>query len=283
MTSETPVRIGMVNFINTAALYEVWKETVQRPEWRVVEAAPAELNRLLLAGDLDLGFVSSQEYAEHPEHYRLLADLSISSTGAVGSVFLFSELPPAQLDGERVCLSLQSKTSNALIKIILEDFYGGRPAYRLPAEGGNPEGCRAVLAIGDQALRLKQEGRFPFILDLGEVWQRHTGLPFVFAVWAVREEFCREHGDCLLEIHLELQRCVRQGRARLAEISRQVAPRVPMAASACLTYLQGIELDLDPDKVRGLTLFCEHLIRRGEANPQALPLKIHNNRLPRDY
>ena len=276
MTSDVVVRIGMVNFINTAALYEVWKETVHRPAWQVVEAVPSELNRLLLAGDLDLGYVSSHEYAEHPEHYQLLADLSISSTGMVGSVFLFSELPPERLGGERVCLSLQSKTSNGLIKIILEDFYGVRPDYHLPAEVDNSQGCRAVLAIGDQALRLRQGGQFPCILDLGEVWQRHTGLPFVFAVWAAREEFCRDHGDSLIEIHQELKRCVRQGRDQLAEISRQVAPRVPMSASACLSYLQGIELDLGPDKLRGLTLFYEHLIRRGEVRPQALPLKIRN-------
>ncbi len=276
MTRATPVRIGMVNFINTAALYEVWKETVHRPEWRVVEAAPAELNRLLLAGDLDLGFVSSLEYAEHPEHYQLLAGLSISSTGAVGSVFLFSELPPERLDGEGLSLSPQSKTSNALIKIILEDFYGVRPEYRLPGESCGAKGCRAQLAIGDQALRLKQAGHYPTVIDLGEVWQRHTGLPFVFAVWAVREEFRRRQGESLAAIHRELLRCTRQGRAELAAISRRVAPRVPMAETACLAYLQGIELDLDPDKLRGLTLFCEHLIRRGEARPEALPLKIHS-------
>lgn len=268
------VRIGMVNFINTAALYEVWKETVRQPEWLVVEATPAELNRMLMAGDLDLGFVSSLEYAEHPGNYRLLADLSISSTGAVGSVFLFSELPPAALSDQLVTLSAQSKTSNALIKIILEDFYGARPRYHLPEGPGEAQEGRAVLAIGDQALRLKQGGRFAHSLDLGEVWQQHTGLPFVFAVWAVREEFCREHGVSLQAIHRELKRCVRAGGARLEEISQRVAPRVPMDPAVCLAYLRGIELNLGPDKVRGLTLFYEHLLRRGAAAPAALPLKI---------
>jgi len=275
MSTKVNARIGMVNFINTAALYEVWKETVHHPEWQVVEAAPAELNRLLYDGRLDLGFVSSHEYAEHPEHYRLLADLSISSTGAVGSVFLFSEVEPQLLTDELVSLSAQSKTSNGLIKIILEDFYGARPRYHLPTAEGGAQGGRAVLAIGDQALRLKSQGDFPFVLDLGEVWQRHTGLPFVFAVWAVREEFCALHGKCLLEIHRELKRCVALGRDRLAEISRRVAPRVPMEPLACLSYLQGIELDLAPDKIQGLELFYEHLIRRGEVHPQALPLKIY--------
>lgn len=282
MVTEVKARIGMVNFINTAALYEVWKESVQRPEWQVVEAAPAVLNRLLRGGDLDLGFVSSYEYAEHPAGYRLLADLSISATGAVGSVFLFSALDPAALTGELLSLSPQSKTSNGLIKIILEDFFGVRPRYRIAADHGEGAGQatseeeRAVVAIGDQALRLRQSGRFPHVLDLGEVWRQHTGLPFVFAVWAVREEFCQAQAACLHEIHQELTRCVRQGRARLPEISRRVAPRVPMEPQACLAYLEGIELDLSPEKLQGLTLFIEHLIRRGEVEPRALPLKIYD-------
>ena len=276
MSAKIEARIGMVNFINTAALYEVWKDTVHRQEWQVVEAVPADLNRLLHEGHLDLGFVSSLEYAEYPERYRLLADLSISSTGAVGSVFLFSEVEPQLLTGEVVSLSAQSKTSNVLIKIILEDFYGARPSYHLPTAAGGTQEGRAVLAIGDQALCLKSQGRFPFVLDLGEVWHRYTGLPFVFAVWAVREEFCCSQGKCLGEIHQALKRCVSLGRELLAEISQRVAPRVPMEPAACLVYLQGIELDLAPEKIQGLELFYEHLIRRGEASSQALPLKICN-------
>lgn len=276
MSVKITARIGMVNFINTAALYEVWKDTVHRAEWQVVEAAPVELNRLLHDGSLDLGFVSSYEYAEHPDRYQILPDLSISSTGAVGSVFLFSEVEPHLLTDRVVCLSAQSKTSNALIKIILEDFYGARPTYHLPSEVGEHQEGMAVLAIGDHALRLKRQGRFPFVLDLGEVWQRNTGLPFVFAVWAVRQEFCLDHAACLGEIHQELLRCVELGRQHLSEVSRRVAPRVPMDAADCLTYLQGIELDLGQDKRQGLTLFYEHLIRRGEAHFQALPLKIYH-------
>ena len=47
-------RIGMVNFINTAPLYEVWQRTVQRPEWQITEAVPSVLNNLLNEGKLDL-------------------------------------------------------------------------------------------------------------------------------------------------------------------------------------------------------------------------------------
>ena len=270
-------RIGMVNYINTAPLYEVWRQTVHRADWQVTEASPAVLNRMLHANELDLGFVSSHEYALHPDQYRIMSDLSISATGPVGSVFLFSELPIASLDNQLVLLSSQSQTSVSLVKIILEEFYQIRPRYLvgLLAEiGAEAEKPVAVLAIGDEALRLAGEGRYPLRLDLGEAWQARTGLPFVFALWAVREDFCRAAPDTVLAIHLELQHCLRQGKERLREISATVAGRIPMDEEACYRYLQGIEYDLGREKQEALRLFFEYLISRGEVPATALPLKV---------
>jgi len=271
-------RIGMVNYINTAPLYEVWRETVSRPDWRVTEAVPAELNRLLAEGSLDLGFVSSHEYAAHPDRYRIMSGLSISATGPVGSVFLFSRLPVRELAGHLLLLSSQSQTSVSLVKIVLEEFYGLRPEYLLgeATAGLNQEGeaHAAVLAIGDEALRLAGEGNYPYRLDLGEAWQRETGLPFVFAIWAVREDFCRREPDTVVEIHGELRRCLSQGRKRLHEISAAVAGRIPMPAAACYEYLKGIEYDLGPEKVAALAKYFGYLIRRGEAPEEALPLRL---------
>jgi len=270
-------RIGMVNYINTAPLYEVWRQSVHRADWQVTEATPAVLNRMLHENRLDLGFVSSHEYALHPDQYRIMSDLSISATGTVGSVFLFSELPVAHLDGKLVLLSSQSQTSVSLVKIILEEFYQLCPRYRFgQAEeiGADMERPAAVLAIGDEALRLAVAGRYPHQLDLGEAWHTQTGLPFVFAVWAVREDFCRDEPDTVLAIYQELHRCLRQGKDRLREISAKVAGRVPMDAEDCYRYLQGIEYDLSPEKQEALAKFFEYLIARGEVSALALPLKV---------
>jgi len=274
---EITARIGMVNYINTAPLYEVWRQTVHRADWQVTEAPPSVLNRMLHENRLDLGFVSSQEYALHPDQYRIMSDLSISATGAVGSVFLFSELPIASLGDQLVLLSSQSQTSVSLVKIIFEEFYQIRPRYRLDlAEevGADLERPVAVLAIGDEALRLSVAGKYPHRLDLGEAWQARTGLPFVFAVWAVREDFCRNEPDTVLAIYQELHRCLRQGKERLLEISATVAGRVPMDEEACYRYLQGIEYDLSPEKQEALAKFFEYLIKRGEVPASALPLKV---------
>ena len=270
---ECQARIGMVNFINTAPLYEVWQEKIKCPSWQITEAAPTTLNRMLYKNELDLGFVSSHEYAAHPYLYRLLDNLSISATGPVGSVFLFSRLKPEELGGKLVLLSSQSQTSVALVKIILEEFYHVFPDYAVNNRMQEQGRATAVLAIGDDALRLLREKTYPYSLDLSELWHRQTDLPFVFAVWAVREEFWQQDNACVLKIHQELLRCVTEGRKNLRPICEVVAPRIPMSTAACYDYLCGMEYDLSPLKKQALETFFSLLIKRGEVLPAALPIK----------
>lgn len=267
----------MVNFINTAPLYEMWQETVKRPDWQVVEAPPTALNQMLFNNKLDLGFISSHEYGVHPEKYKILSNLSISATGQVGSVLLFSQCAFADLDDKKVLLTSQSQTSVSLVKIVLEEFYNVTPRYQIgsvfDADITDQE-IEAVLVIGDEALRMAKENVFPYQMDLAEIWQEHTGLPFVFAVWAVREAFCESDPDAVVAIHHELLHCIDEGRKRLKEISGKVAPRIPIDAEDCYTYLQGLEYDLNTQKQEALALFFEYLIKRGEITHSALPLKI---------
>ncbi|MDH3393037.1 MAG: menaquinone biosynthesis protein [Desulfobulbaceae bacterium] len=270
-------RIGMVNFINTAPFYEIWRRTVVRPDWQVTEATPAVLNRLLYAGELDLGFFSSHEYAVHPGSYKILGDLSISASGPVGSVLLLSSVAPEELDGQLVFLSSQSQTSVSLVKIVLEEFYGVRPRYQVGTVADLAQGRErpaAVLVIGDEALRMRKLEEYPFRIDLGETWHHHTGLPFVFAVWAVREDFCASDPDTVVEIHQELLRCIDQGKQELQDISALVATRIPMPVEECFEYLRGLEYDLGPQKQEALRCFYEYLIKRGEGVLESLPLKI---------
>ena len=188
---QSVARIGMVKYVNMAPIYEVWKQTVKEKGWELVEAPPSTLNRMLSGSEIDLGFVSAYEYCARPENYRALADLSISANGPVGSVFLYSRLPVEQLGGRKVLLTSQSETSVCLVKIILEEFFHLRPEYCAgEIFDGDNIAHTAILAIGDEALRLVGDQRFPHCLDLGEIWKQHTGLPFVFSLCAVRQEFC---------------------------------------------------------------------------------------------
>jgi len=274
-TDKKIIRIGMVNFINTAPIYETWK-TRQHPEnWHVVEAPPSTLNQMLADGELDLGFVSSYEYGVRPERYKILPDLSISANGSVGSVFLFSRVDPKLLGDQVVLLSGQSETSIALVKIILEKFYKVQPEYQVGDVNGNKaEEASAILAIGDEALRLAAGDTFCYQLDLGEVWCKYTDLPFVFAVCAVREEFCRENAESVAAIHKEFLLCKGEGRQALESICVQVAPRIPMHPDECYVYLRAIEYGLGARKQLALEKYYNYLIERGEGSSLAVPLQF---------
>jgi len=267
----------MVKYINMAPIYEVWKRTVREEGWELIEAPPSALNRMLAAGEIDLGFVSAYEYCVRPKKYQILADLSISANGPVGSVFLFSRLPVEELAGRTVLLSSQSETSVCLVKILLEEFFQVQPEY-ISGEIFHAENIShaAILAIGDEALQLADDKRFPHRLDLGELWKRHTGLPFVFSLCLVREEFCTREPGLVARVHRDILRCRDEGRKDLLAICELVAPRVPMTPQKCYEYLNAIEYDLGDRKKQGVTKFFQYLIDRGVAQKDALPLKIRS-------
>ena len=268
-------RIGMVNYINTAPIYEVWKKTVDDEQYIVIEEPPSVLNRMLAANEIDLGFVSSFEYCARPEKYRILRNLSISASGPVGSVFLFSQVPAEKLHNKLILLSNQSETSVCLVKIILEEFYHIQPQYISGEVAGEiSKSCQAVLAIGDDALRLVSTDNYAYQFDLGEIWHNLTGLPFVFSVCVVQEEFCRHHGSLTRRIQENLIRCREQGKRELTEICKIVAPRIPMDVDKCNNYLTALQYDLSERKCLALEKFYSFLIRRGEASKSALPLKF---------
>ena len=269
------VKIGMVNYINTAPIHEIWKSRNHDQSWQMVEEHPATLNRMLAAGEIDLGFVSSHEYGIRPEKYEILEDLSISAHGPVGSVFLFSMIKPEMLSGLRVLLSVQSKTSVCLVKIALEKFFNVTPQYlEDEVRNARKRGAEAVLAIGDDALRLKIEGSYQYCLDLGELWRRYTGLPFVFAICSVRSEFSRKNPELVKAVHRELITCRDMGLDSLDRICRLAAPRIPMDVEVCHRYLSGIEFNLGPLKQQALQRFFTYLFEFGEARKECLPLKI---------
>src|SRR3989449_5574231 len=135
---------------------------------------PTDLNRRLIAGELDLAPISSIEYARNAEHLRILPRLCVSSEGAVDSIQLVSRAPLEQV--RRVAVTPESATSVVLTKVLLPE------AEHVPLG----EEADATLLIGDAALKSAFEDPTPHH-DLGRLWLERTGLPMVFAVWAAPE------------------------------------------------------------------------------------------------
>ncbi|WP_456434556.1 menaquinone biosynthetic enzyme MqnA/MqnD family protein [Thermosulfuriphilus sp.] len=260
------VTIGIVGFLNTAPLLFTFRELAALADWEIIEAPPTTLNQALAAGEIDLGLVSSHEYARKAQNYLLLPDISISATGAVGSVLLFSRVPLEEIGPGPVLLTRHSQTSVALLKMILEDELGLRPRYFV----GNwaerdlfrPRPV-AYLSIGDEALKLRGSQPWPHVYDLASLWLHFTGLPFVFAVMAVCRQFAQE-GPEVCRIAEALYRSRREGLRRLEEIACQCSQRISLSEKECLDYLKGLEYNLEASKIKALEIFYRRLFKRGE-------------------
>jgi chorismate dehydratase len=111
--------------------------------------------------------------------------VGIASRGPVRSVSLFHRQPLSGV--RRVALDSSSRTSAALLRILLHDRLGRDPEYVVmsPSLPDMLAAADAALLIGDRALYFEgEESR----LDLGQEWTERTGLPFVWAFWAGRRD-----------------------------------------------------------------------------------------------
>jgi chorismate dehydratase len=86
-----------------------------------------------------------------------------------------------------VYLDYQSRTSVALAKLLLKQYWKKEVEFLIATEGymDKISGTTAAIIIGDRALASLT--RFEHVYDLGLAWKEHTGLPFVFAAWVANK------------------------------------------------------------------------------------------------
>lgn len=271
-------RIGLLSCVNAAPIAGQWENSVDCGDWQLFGGSPATLDTMLEKGQIDMGFLSVAAYARYPEKFQILSGLSISACGQASAGFLFSHIPLEQLNGVPVFVDNDSATALGLLHIVLEEFHGVRPVYTLgKVESGAEKGFKALLAAGDDALRILEKSTFLYQYDLVDIWRRETTLPVVLGVFAVREEFCRQREDTVIAVHRELLRCRDAGIADLTAVSDLTAIRIPMAKNRCCEYLAAMEYDLSGTKRKALETFVQYMITRGDGSPQALPLKFFSH------
>src|SRR6266566_644500 len=99
------LRLGRIGYINCYPVYGAIDRGAVPVPAELVTGTPAELNDLLVAGELDLSVISAVEFARHSDALRLLPGIGITSDGPVKSVALFSRRPVGELDGRTVLLT----------------------------------------------------------------------------------------------------------------------------------------------------------------------------------
>jgi len=262
-------RVGHIQFLNCLPLYWGLMRSGALIDVELLKDSPDRLNSALIAGDLDIGPISLVEYLRNADDLLLLPDLAVGSDGPVLSVNIVSTRPLDELDGARVALGSTSRTGVLLAQLVLQERYGVQPEFfRCPPDLTEMllEAEAAVL-IGDVALRALYDApkRGLYVTDLGQAWREWTGLPMVFAVWAVRREFAQAHPGLVKDVHEAFLRSRDLCLAELDEVAAAAARWEPFDPGTLASYFRVLDFSLGKRQINGLREFARRAAAVGQA------------------
>ena len=248
-------RIAASSYSNTAPL--VWSflyGSLRGKAELIMDNAPARSAELLASGRVDAALVPVFSYHSIPD-IKLVRNVCVGAEHRVRSVCLVTKgVDLANV--KSVALDMSSRTSAALTKIIFREFVGHEHSWTDARPDLNEMLAEndCALIIGDPALRINDpssdkdlsEGLRKF--DLAELWNKNTGLGFVFAMWMTRRSGSP----------LDFAAARDEGRANLEEIAANYTRQIGLPASELIEYLGGNICYAVSDKMlNGMKLFFD--------------------------
>jgi chorismate dehydratase len=208
-----PIRLGQIPYLNS----EVFYYGLRGRDVELTPLVPRALSTAAGQGRIDAGPVPLVTCFELEDGFQPLGDFCIATTDRARSILFYSKRPVETLGGAVIAITGQTSTTVRLLKVLLAHRYRVQPKEytllpeKFPSATGNGVAAPwdAFLLIGDDALRHRGGiPGYPHCYDLGEVWNRWTGLPFVFARWVVRKDF---PGDQASHLCKWLKQSIAQG------------------------------------------------------------------------
>jgi len=241
-------RLGIVSFLNSRPLIA---GLAGAPDVDLLYDVPAALEDWLVEGNVDAALVPIIDVLHAGNHRRVISDACIASDGETMTVRVFSHIAPDRI--RTLYVDGDSHTSVALASVLWRRVYNcNLELKRVDARGENLAAYESVLLIGDKVVRAAKMG-FKYELDLGSAWKMHTGLPFVFAVWA-----CRAPDDLLDfdELAGLLSVARDRGVADADSIAQMHGPSLGWPVDMARLYLtKRLTYRLDERHIKGAELF----------------------------
>ena len=261
------MRVSFSEFLNAVPLGWSFLQGRFRDDVELLLEVPSRCADLLSTGGADVGVMPVIEYQRIPG-LTIVPGISIAAKREVRSVLFVSRAPIEAV--RTIALDSSSRTSVALLTILLSKFYGNQDVEMrtVSADPTNPlSGCEAALLIGDAALFARTGGLR--VYDLAGEWNRFTGLPFVFAFWAVRAGY--ELGE--RSEYFTLSKA--SGLAEIDQICKVYSARLGIPAGEIRSYLlTNLDYSLDEANQAGLRLYYRYAAELGLI-PEVRPLAFH--------
>jgi chorismate dehydratase len=175
------IRVGQIPYLNCVLFFHGLEN---QPGLRLEPLVPRALSRAAQGDEVDAGPVPLVTAWEIEDRFVPLGDFCISTIDRARSILFFSKVPFDQLDGAEIGVTNETSTSVRLLRTLLTHAWRVRPARFTRIDWAAND---AFLLIGDEALVHRRGVKdYAYVADLGDVWHKWTGLPFVFARWMVR-------------------------------------------------------------------------------------------------
>jgi chorismate dehydratase len=271
----TRLRVAAIRFLNPAPLmwdFDHPPLAVPLAERYDIESMmPAQCAERLANSTADLGLVPITAFA-HSNSLRIVPGCTIASKGAIRSLLLIVRAKTG-IEGIRsIAVDTSSRATLAYVQVMARRF------WKIPATftQHTPDldvmlaACDAALLIGDPALlaledraaRQQRTGEELLYLDLGAEWHKLTGLPWISAVWGVREEAIRSTAQREQFVRESLIQDLigsrDAGLAHIDDLADEWAMHIALPRATIQTYLsQNIHYILDNECLEGLRRFYE--------------------------
>jgi len=131
------------------------------------------------------------------DHYQILPSYGIISRGPVKSVHLYSRKDPK--DWQNVFMDIHSMSSVALTEVLCQKHFKNKAEI---TNTNKAEDADAYLLIGDIDMAHKPAKGY-HSWDLGEEWDKLTGLPFLYAAWLARHDIDSASKQLLNEAYVD--------------------------------------------------------------------------------
>lgn len=251
MKSQIPImlklKVSVVQYLNTVPLIWGMVRGAEAANFEMTFTTPACCADEVRSVAAAVGIIPSVEL-QRISNLEIIPGVSISSLAKVRSVALFSKKPIERIAS--VAIDASSRTSVALLTILLNKFYGIFPPMTLAEPDGDAmlRVADAALLIGDPALAYHNPETA--VYDMAEEWKKFTGLPFVFAVWAGAASARLTESAALFRDSRDY------GVAHIDEIASEYAPRHLLSPGQVKIYLtENIDYNLSEEHLKGLRLF----------------------------
>ena len=252
----TKTTLGTVPFLNSKPLIYPLEKGLIEHNLKISYFIPSLLSEKLKSREVDIALIPVAELFKNPE-YKIFPDISISSFGPVDSVVLLAKKNIEQISS--VSIDKRSRSSAALVKIILEKFHLLSPEYHYrEIDEGFLANVDCGMLIGNAGLHAKYYPPQGFsVYDLGQLWTEKTGLPFVYAVFA----YHAENEDAIAMIKNILLQSKLLGIKNIDQIIKEESSKLGLSAEICFNYLtKRIRYDLGKKEIEGIKKFGEYLM-----------------------